>query len=347
MSFCCRILAAIVCIFTTTACLEQERVITLNPDGSGKLTVHILADISAFARVIQAKGAVAIPKEAKLQAAQHMLLDLINQHEGIDCWASATTDLDEKGMVHLNVTGYFKDINHVRLHDKSPSMVGGMPVPQPGAIGGYASKVQADGTWLIEARTMTKALPQSQGEKLFMLVRPTDTSKATVDLRAKEDQGNYRVTMSMFGKVQAARMFLKETLIMGGTLVEHPGFAQVDPKTVTTTMQYEKLVPVTDELMKDEEFVKSAVRRYDNFWDGMLVASVTDQKVVDKVQTALRGDSTPPRLLLRAGGPVFDYTTEFAAAQAAQPPELKAALEELQKARAQWEKQQAAPKKKR
>jgi hypothetical protein len=325
------------------SCMDQERKIVVNPDGKGKFTVTMTADVAAYVRLISVKGAVHIPPEVRQAVSQMLLAQLIAEYEGVDVWSEAKFNVDEKGVTHLSLEGFFKDINAFRMHDHAPSMTSNLPLPQPGAVHGWQSTVDAEGRWILEAKMRPPTVPLAQARAMLPLSpAPEVTSEQEMAVKVREEQGHFSMLMSMVGRVQARRMTLSDTVQVGGSVLESKGLLRVTPSAAMMSFSYEKLIPLMEERIKDGKFVQNSISTYGNFYDGMYVAALSDAQLAEKIATILRGTAERPKLICKRGENAFDYEKEASAAKAMQTAELQEILRQsaemkkaIEKARSQ------------
>jgi hypothetical protein len=101
---------ALAAILFQGGCFEMDEEVTLNPDGSGKMTVEVVfQDISLNMGGVDEQD----PRE-KLQST---ISQLVEQSKGIDAWTDVSYRVQDDGRIYFKGTGYFKDINTVDLHN--------------------------------------------------------------------------------------------------------------------------------------------------------------------------------------------------------------------------------------
>ena len=104
------LLLAAAAILLLSGCFEMDEEVTLNPDGSGKMTVEaVFQDIN-----LNLSGETEQDPQEKLQST---ISQLVEQSKGIDAWKEVSYRVQDDGRIYFKGTGYFKDINAVDLHN--------------------------------------------------------------------------------------------------------------------------------------------------------------------------------------------------------------------------------------
>lgn len=90
--------------------METEQIVTIYPDGSGKVQLHMkfLKDMSGM-MLMNAKD-----DAGRKKAVDDALYGALVDAQGLDGWANAAGRLDN-GLIVLEATGYFSDLNRLKL----------------------------------------------------------------------------------------------------------------------------------------------------------------------------------------------------------------------------------------
>ncbi|MDH5380847.1 MAG: PQQ-binding-like beta-propeller repeat protein [Cyclobacteriaceae bacterium] len=98
----------LVALLLLTGCFHIKQIFTINPDGSGKVLMEAVFNIS--------EGA---DNQSAIEKARKSIRDVFEESQGIETWSGLEYSLDEDGLVTMIVTGYFSDINLVKIHNLS------------------------------------------------------------------------------------------------------------------------------------------------------------------------------------------------------------------------------------
>ncbi|HXG63203.1 MAG TPA: hypothetical protein VNO22_17670 [Planctomycetota bacterium] len=146
--------AALLSAAALSGCVQYEQATTLFPDGSGKFTMSmafkksLLKMITETAKQLGGEGGAAADPLAEFQDPEKLGAN----SEGVVAWAQPRRS-EEGEWVRVSVTGYFEDINKVRIYNQSPA-----PGEGPGGRktmfacvyektdAGYVLKLQNEGT---------------------------------------------------------------------------------------------------------------------------------------------------------------------------------------------------------
>ncbi len=100
------VLISLVCV-ALSSCFETEQEFTLNPDGTGKMTINsVFPSISLDGKKTQ--------NDASLQKA---VANFLEQSKGIEAWRDVSYAWGEDGRIKFKGTGYFSDLSAVELQN--------------------------------------------------------------------------------------------------------------------------------------------------------------------------------------------------------------------------------------
>lgn len=122
--------AALVSAAALSGCIQYEQATTLFPDGSGKLTMSVAFKKSLLKMIAEAskqfggEGGAAPAPLAEFQDPEKLGAN----SEGVVAWTQPRRS-EEGEWVRVSVTGYFEDINKVRIYNQNP---GSAPGEEPG-----------------------------------------------------------------------------------------------------------------------------------------------------------------------------------------------------------------------
>jgi hypothetical protein len=117
-----RIVTAMICaglLVSSSGCIELTQVITLNPDGRGKMRIDILQPGEMDFQLMDGQGA----KEKTLDEKKHaaLLKFLAENSKGVTAWKDVVVKWAADGRLHLGGTRYFDSLEDIqKSQDGSP-----------------------------------------------------------------------------------------------------------------------------------------------------------------------------------------------------------------------------------
>lgn len=106
--------AAILLLLVATVlsgCLETEQKVVLNPNGSGKMTLHI---IQPDLRSMFGGGSTGPKQEQEEEKVRQYLAPILNS-KGIEAWSDVTFRTLKDGRIEFQGTAYFRSLDSVKL----------------------------------------------------------------------------------------------------------------------------------------------------------------------------------------------------------------------------------------
>jgi hypothetical protein len=110
----------LVCLFLA-GCIQMEQTFTLNPDGSGKVTIVMVSPLNPLEQMfaMPAGPDTNLPTiERKKRAFVQRLLD---SSKGVDAWKDVSAEYTPEGLLKFQGTAYFKDLEHFKVEGSSAS----------------------------------------------------------------------------------------------------------------------------------------------------------------------------------------------------------------------------------
>jgi hypothetical protein len=270
-------------------CIETTQIITLNPDGSGRIRIdQVTAGLPPLALMGE-------PGDAKVdqdQRARQELGELLGKASGVEAWSQASCEALPDGGIHCKATGYFKDISKL---DVMPGHQGNNDQPvrwAKNAKGGM--ELVLDDAKPRKAPTTAPAMPEDQ---VLALV--------------KEEQARYREQKPMMGMFMS-KIRIDLTFLLPGTVEESNNLKKID-HGVQLVIEGQKLLDVADKIMNDDNAVAAMVR-----------TGQGTEEPPENFNELMFGSKGP--IMARVAGdlkPQFDYAAEVATAKAGQDAMLK------------------------
>jgi hypothetical protein len=202
-------------------CLDIEQDYAINPDGSGKVTIHW---IGATMDLGQDKG-----PDAKARA---VLKEEITRAEGVDAWKDVTCVVRDDGKFEFKGTAYFRDISKVKLHSGGFSM-----------LSLKASKDAAGNLVVVET-----------GEK-----KPGAEPKPLSDEEAKKKIQEERVKFAQMRPLMESMLTdlkVKTTVALPGKVGEATNFRKATDSSVSLSLEGKALLKTLDELAADDAWLR-------------------------------------------------------------------------------------------
>ncbi|MFW6133556.1 MAG: hypothetical protein ACOC8F_06630 [Planctomycetota bacterium] len=290
-------LSLIACgLVALAGCWQTEHVMTLNPDGSGKVAFQIVTAVPVNP-MGASQGKIADPEQAARRAVEKMLADA----DGVEAWSDVAYAIREDGRIRLSGTAYFADYAELELPGGKMPITweeddGGMVLSldiQPPEMGGPVSINPADA-------------PPAGGEDLD----GEELDQAILAQRMQYQQARPLMVAML------TSMTSEVTFRLPGELAEHSGFTKTDAG-LNVAWEGKTLLKAMDATMADKNKVAELVRE-----GGAAGQSV----MAEEIRQAVLGTDEPLRARVTGDlKPTFDYAAELENAKENQ----KAMLEKL------------------
>ncbi len=144
--------------FLLSGCFQYKRVLILNPDGSGKMTVE----------TEMMKGLSFGAEQDEKETMKTAVANLIKSSEGIEAWTGISYKMTEADMIAFKGTAYFRDVTKIKLYNVNAAGIETEKLPN-GEIrltllrGGKTSKEEQA---KVSAKKGKKITPENVGEEL-------------------------------------------------------------------------------------------------------------------------------------------------------------------------------------
>ncbi len=286
-----RAAAAVIAIALAGGCFEGKGDLTLNPDGSGKVTGEITFILEAPwtgpKRTTTNPNAPPETPKTPDELTREAVLLILQRSSGIDAWKDVSFEQAAGNRVRFKGTAYFRDLSKVRISPDSKSRL----------------SFGSDGTnqlVLVLSRSSIGAEPAKAGR----LIGPDELAKRLKDERAKYQLARGAITPEMLG------MMLDLAFRVPGTVDE---VKNIEEKGGAMAVHVEgfRIFQALDVQMIDNAFVGGVIFSGRTFSEQM-VRDMVNQKVF-----GLKGDCWA-----RMKGPFanrFEYKAEVDAAKKAYP----------------------------
>ncbi len=294
--------ASVACAASLTSCFDQQQTFTVNPDGSGKYTAVV---------TVNPQGLGGLGAAPPTDPGKQIMLQMIRGAEGIQVWSEAKTETTSDGKVKVTMTGYYPDVNKVKLQAGMGG--GGTKGPKANAL---VSKNEG-GTWRLELG-LPEGASSATGSSGASATPPSSEA-------IKQAQTQWQSSKALVGPLLADAKVVT-VINAGGSITETLGFSKDSDSSATLTMTGSKLIDSVDKTIMDDKLAGEMLA------GGDLTSGLRDQKRLQKlVMDAVTDGKGMPQVTLKPGSPAFDYKAEVAKAEAGQSSELKALLEEAKK----------------
>jgi hypothetical protein len=279
-------------ILAVAGCFETKQVITLNPDGSGKVVMDTLMASQAM-MMMAATSKESAPDSNEI--AKGMAVGMISRSTGVDAWSDVSYEVAKDNRVHLTATAYFPDYSKIKI--EGPSLM-------------EANWTKADKDMVLEVQMSSKG---PDGEKAEPA--PKALTDKEVDDLLKQKRQEWAMSKAMMAQVFNS-LKMDTTFVLPGKVVEANIFEKTE-QGVRLSIEGKKILAAMDKIVADDKLMKDAIKAgKDPVKDGPGAS--------DAMQEAMFGGKGPIRA--RVSGdikPLFDYKAEVAKAKAAQPAMLK------------------------
>ena len=269
-----------------TGCFESKQDYTINPDGSGKVTLDVLFDPTAVSM-----GQQSSDPEKQMQTA---VKKIIQGAKGIEVWKDVVYKRMPDGRVSFKGTAYFQDLNKVKIENY-----------------GTDFKLSREDKILVLQMVEEKKDKEAQA-KPAPSTPPTDEEiTATIEKsKAEWERSKPMMTAMLSGLKKEA------TVRLPGKLSELNNFVRVNDTTVKMAIDGAKMMEALDAAMTDEAWMRAQASSGGLSEDGPPLDDTLNEKYF--------GKPGPLMAKVQVGSKAqFDYKKEVAAAQKVYPKMLE------------------------
>lgn len=278
--------AGILFLLTVTSilgCIEEKSEYTINPDGSGKVTVDITSTSPAD---ISHTGPEASPTEQIKPAIERIL----KHSQGIDTWKDISFGLTDEGAIHFTGTAYFPDINNLAIHG------GGLDT-----LSQFRFSTSPSGQIILELTSYPDR--KKKGTKEALNFSDTELAEQVKLAKLRYNQSKAMMTMMLNGLKQDSLMHLPAKIETISNL------QRMDDTTVRWQLEGSKILEKMEQKMTDDEWLKRQIRE-----TGGTISDRLDESLVNEI---IFGQKGPVQVILSSEFKnLFDYNTEVTAAKA-------------------------------
>jgi len=277
--FCCAALAV-------GGCFETTQVLTLNPDGSGKMQMDTY--IKAPPMMM---GGDEKPDAKKI--AKNMAQQMVSGANGMEAWSDLSYEAAKDGRTHIQGTAYFKDYTKLKMKQG-----GGMD---------FTWAKDPKGGMALEIKMADKDEPEPAG-------KPQLTDKELQELiQAKRQE--YQQMKPMMTMILGT-MKMDMTFMLPGKLSEVNVFQKTEKGGVRLVFEGKKMLEVMDKIMADDKLLADTIKAGKD--------PIKGGPDPDKIIELMFGKKGPIRAKVTGElKPLFDYKAEAAKAKKAMPEMLK------------------------
>lgn len=323
---------------STTGCFKNDSKTAINADGSGKFTMIMELNLAPIMSIL----GVGAPGANPLGDNRTILVNMVrSMNPSVDVWTDARVETTKAGATRITLAGLTKDFTATGDIKKALSSAGPEIAEKTAALPDLKminSIKDATGNWIIsmvgvdELMNMVTAL-QAEAAKESKFT-PGEKVMTEDEIQAK--MAEFKPQYDQFKPMAA--MFLKDMSItsemeVGGDILETKVFKKIGPNKVSWTFTGEQLIDLVDGIINDPDLPKKAAKLAAVFNEGPTstkIAPVLKDFISPYIATIYGGEAAP-RVVIKPGAALFDYSAEAAKATAAQSPELKKVLEEASK----------------
>lgn len=280
-------LLGIALVATLSGCFEMTEVMTINPDGSGKVV------FDDFVAPMPQMGDENAKKPDTAAMAKSALKSMIDGSKGVDAWADLTCEVASDGRVHMKGIAYFPDVTKLELGDVKASSV-------------KWAKNDKGGMTLEMANESKKPAAS----------KPAAMTDAQVAEAVKTSKAQYQQNKPMMAAI-LGNMKIDTTYMLPGKLDEVVGFTKTDKGGVQLVFEGKKMLEAMDKIMADDKALTESVKAgtdpvKDGPGDKALMVAMYG-KDISAFKATVAGDLKP----------LFDYKAEMEKAKAAQADMIK------------------------
>ncbi len=297
------------------SCIQSDQKTLVNPDGSGKFTFSIAMDMAGLMAGLEGLGAGGAGKEQK-DPLDQILKDVVKKSKGVDVWKRAEVVKEADGKSKVVLEGYFKSLEGLSL---------GMGDGNSD-FGAMTSKKDAEGNWVLDMSGLSAEAKGGDAEK------PAAGGKAEkpmTDAEVSEKVEQMKLQMGMVKGMMEQMMGTAKmdvSVVVAGEIKDYGLFENAGKNEAKISMKPVKMFDAIESMLEDKDIAKLLVQGEQGDPTKMMQNPALKAHT-DKVIKAMVGRDGKPRLIIKAGEPLFDYAKEVEAARAGQSKELKDLIE--------------------
>lgn len=268
-------------------CFEMTQVVTLNPDGSGKVEFNTLMAAPPQMNM----GEEAAKPDMKAMAKQS-LQQMVSQSQGVDAWRDLKCDVAKDGRMQIYGVAYFADISKLKL----------------GSMGGdNASWTKNDkGGMVLNLNAKKKDAPK---------VAPKQMTDQEVQDMVKQQRAQYQQSKPMMASILGT-MKMDVTYMLPGKIETTGCFTKTDKGGVQMVIEGKRMLEAMDKMMADDKAMAESIKSGKNM--------MKDGPGDDKFGEMLVGKAGAPVATVSGDlKPLFEYKAEMEKAKAAQDAMFK------------------------
>jgi len=277
--------------FLLVSCFQEEKIYTVNPDGSGKVEFKATFPLdSAFNIKLGDESTPSPEKKAKEAVAK-----IFEKSEGVSAWADVTYKINDEGKIEFQGTAYFSDLNKLEL--------------KMGSIDSDTLKptlTKKNGLVTVECALAKKNKNKADaGKKNPKWAELTKEQQKKALAKTRQELMQLKAVLAGI----AGDMSSKVIVHLPGPAKKATGFKQLSSSSYTITQTGETMLKGIDKLLADEKMMEMMAAEGD-----------MKQDPPAEVSRLLFGYSSNPAVSFSASSsPAFDYKKELKAAQKAAP----------------------------
>ena len=216
-----------------SGCFESKQDYTINPDGSGKVTIDVLFDPSTVSIGQQSQD----PQKQMESAVRKIVKD----SKGIDVWSNVTFKRMPDGRVNFKGTAYFPDLSKLDIDNYGTNFT----LTKEGSTISLVMKEEKE-----EKKSNPKAVATSAPQM-------TD---AEIDAAIKEAQGEWQRSKPLMSAMLSG-LKKEATVRIPGKLIESNNFTKVTSNILKVSLDGAKLIETLDSAMNDGAWLKQAAMK--------------------------------------------------------------------------------------
>ena len=277
-------------------CFETKQVITLNPDGSGKLVIDSFVSTEMISMAAGMGGGKAPPDANTLP--KKAAADMVAKSKGVDAWSDVTYELAKDGRIHVAGTAFFPDYTKLKLEGP----------------GGAEFKWTKDGKdMVLEVENKGMSPDGGAAGDANAAPPPALSDKEVEDALTKKRQ-EWQMSKAMMGQLLGS-LKLETAFVLPGKVAEVSVLEKTD-QGVRMVMDGKKMLEAIDKVMADDKIMKEAIKAGKD--------PTKSDAAVQAMQETMFGKKGPMRAKVSGDlKPLFDYKAEMGKAKAAQPAMMK------------------------
>jgi hypothetical protein len=295
-----RVLASFItalAMLSLPSCIEEHQEITLNPDGSGKVTIANTVRPTAE-----------LSPEERETAARQFLIELLRSR-GVEAWTDVSYKVEPDGRLSAQATGYFSHLKGLTL----THAITDDPTPEFSTV-----EKDPEGNWVLIDDLDAHEEKKSEKDKAETPSDAPPQTETEITERLDTLQDQWTMLKPIVGEMLGDLKLT--TKIKGGVIKSSTAFSQKDNHTAALEITGPRIMEGFSQRYTNRDAGRKLLK------EGKDPTDIEGMEGRDFLEIVSGSRDMPKLILTPPSEPFFDYKEAVTKAKAEQTPELTALL---------------------